>query len=71
MIKKIEIALPSLSEQRRIVAYLDALQSKLDALKRHQAQTAASPAAAAGCAGAGLAGRALSRANRFVSRKLL
>jgi len=41
MIKKIEIALPSLSEQRRIVAYLDALQSKLDALKRHQAETAA------------------------------
>jgi len=43
----------------------------MHALKRHQAQTAASPAAAAGCAGAGLAGRALSRANRFVSRKLL
>jgi type I restriction enzyme S subunit len=32
---------PPLEEQRRIIAYVDALQSKLDALKRHQAQTAA------------------------------
>jgi len=30
-----------ISEQRRIVAYLDGMQSKLDALKRHQAETAA------------------------------
>jgi type I restriction enzyme S subunit len=28
-------------EQRRIVSYLDDLQSKLDALKRHQKETAA------------------------------
>ncbi len=41
MIKKIKIALPSIIEQRRIVAYLDDIQSKLDALKRHQAETAA------------------------------
>ena len=30
----------SLSEQRRIVAYLDGLQAKVDALKRLQAETA-------------------------------
>jgi type I restriction enzyme, S subunit len=35
------IAYPSLSEQRRIVAYLDNLQAKVDALKRLQAETAA------------------------------
>lgn len=38
---KSNIPLPSLSEQRRILAYLDSLQSKLDALKRHQAETVA------------------------------
>ncbi len=32
---------PPLEEQRRIIAYLDSLQSKLDALKRHQEETAA------------------------------
>jgi len=41
MIKKISIALPTISEQRRIVAYLDGMQSKLDALKRQQTETAA------------------------------
>ena len=32
---------PPLQEQRRIVSYLDNLQSKLDALRRHQSETAA------------------------------
>ncbi|MBI1882206.1 MAG: restriction endonuclease subunit S [Chloroflexi bacterium] len=32
---------PPLSEQRRIVAYLDNLQAKVEAVKRHQAATAA------------------------------
>ncbi len=41
MIKNLEIALPSLAEQRRIVAELDALQAEVDALKRLQAETAA------------------------------
>ena len=40
-IKTIEIPVPSLSEQRRIVAYLDNLQAKVEAVKRHQAATAA------------------------------
>jgi len=40
-IRKVKINLPPLLEQRRVVAHLDALQSKLDALKRHQAETAA------------------------------
>jgi type I restriction enzyme S subunit len=41
MIRETEIALPPLSEQRRIVAYLDALQAKVDALRRLQAETGA------------------------------
>lgn len=41
MIKKIKIALLPLEEQGRIVAYLDDLQAKVDALKRLQAETAA------------------------------
>ena len=41
MIKALEIALPPLPEQRRIVAELDALQAEVDALKRLQAETAA------------------------------
>jgi len=41
MIKRIEISLISLDEQRRIVAYLDGLQAEVDALKRLQADTAA------------------------------
>jgi type I restriction enzyme S subunit len=36
----IEIPLPSLEEQRRIAAYLDDLQAKVDALKKLQAETA-------------------------------
>lgn len=37
----LEIPLPSVSEQRRIVAELDALQAKVDAVKRLHADTAA------------------------------
>jgi len=33
--------LPPLTEQRCIVAHLERLQSKTDALKRHQTETAA------------------------------
>lgn len=40
-LKALPIALPSLPEQHRIVAYLDALQSKVDALKQLQAETQA------------------------------
>jgi len=40
-LKALPIDLPSLPEQRRIVAYLDDLQGKVDAFKRLQAQTAA------------------------------
>jgi len=36
-----KIPLPPLPEQRRIVAYLDALQAKVDALRRFQAETGA------------------------------
>ncbi len=36
-----KIPLPPLPEQRRIVAYLDALQAKVDALRRLQAETGA------------------------------
>ena len=35
------ICVPPIDEQRNIVAHLDALQSKIDALKRHQTETAA------------------------------
>jgi len=35
------LPIPPLSEQRRIVAYLDDLQAKVDALKAQQAQAAA------------------------------
>lgn len=38
-IENIPIAVPSLNEQRRIVAELDALQAKVDALKQLQADT--------------------------------
>ncbi len=41
LIKRLEIALPSISEQRRIVAELDTLQSQIDKLKQLQAETAA------------------------------
>ena len=40
-IQAFEIPVPSLAEQRRIVAELDALQAEVDALKRLQAETAA------------------------------
>jgi type I restriction enzyme S subunit len=40
-LKALPIVLPSLEEQRRIVAYLDNLQAKMDALKRLQSETAA------------------------------
>jgi type I restriction enzyme S subunit len=40
-LKALPISLPPLPEQRRIVAHLDALQSNLDALRRHQTETAA------------------------------
>ena len=41
ILKSTPIAFPSLAEQRRIVAELDALQAQMDALKRLQAETAA------------------------------
>jgi type I restriction enzyme S subunit len=40
-IASFSVPLLGLEEQHRIVAYLDGMQSKLDALKRHQADTAA------------------------------
>ena len=40
-LRKFCFRLPALAEQRRIVAYLDGLQAKVDALKRLQAETAA------------------------------
>jgi type I restriction enzyme S subunit len=36
-----KIAIPPVEDQRRIVAYLDGLQAKVDALKKLQAETAA------------------------------
>ncbi len=41
MIRETEIAIPSLPEQRRILAYLDELQAKVDVLRRLQAETGA------------------------------
>ncbi|MFN0159523.1 MAG: hypothetical protein ACKVRP_15785 [Bacteroidota bacterium] len=40
---RLNVTLPSLSEQRRIVVELDALQSEIAALKRLQFETAAEP----------------------------
>jgi type I restriction enzyme S subunit len=40
-IETFEVPLPPLPEQLRIVAYLDALQAKVDTLRRLQAQTGA------------------------------
>ena len=40
-LRKFDLVLPLLPEQRRIVAELDALQAEVDALKRLQAETAA------------------------------
>jgi len=39
LLGNVELPLPALTEQRRIVAYLDDLQAKVDALKRLQAET--------------------------------
>jgi type I restriction enzyme S subunit len=39
--KSFRIPVPPLEEQRRIVAYLDDIQAKVDALKKLQAETAA------------------------------
>jgi type I restriction enzyme S subunit len=41
MTKQLDVPVPPLAEQRRIVAELDALQAEVDALKRLQAATAA------------------------------
>jgi type I restriction enzyme S subunit len=41
LLRRFDVPLPSLSEQRHIVAELDALQVRVDALKRLQAETAA------------------------------
>ncbi len=40
-IRNLVLPVPSLTEQRSIINYLKGLQSKLDALRRHQAETAA------------------------------
>lgn len=40
-VEELEIPIPPISEQHNIVAHLDAMQSKLAALQRHQAETAA------------------------------
>jgi len=40
-IASVRIPVPQVAEQRRIVAHIDALQAKVDALKRLQAETAA------------------------------
>jgi len=40
-LRSMPIDLPPLAEQRRIVAYLDALQAKVEAVKQHQAATGA------------------------------
>jgi type I restriction enzyme S subunit len=40
-LKALPLSLPPLPEQRRIVAYLDGLQAKVDELKRLQADSAA------------------------------
>jgi type I restriction enzyme S subunit len=40
-IRSLTLPLPPLEEQRRIVAHLDALQAKLDAVRAAQAATAA------------------------------
>ena len=40
-IRAFKSPIPPLLEQRRIVAYLDDLQARVDALKRLQAETAA------------------------------
>lgn len=44
-LKRLNLRVPSLGEQLRIVAHLDGLQAKVDALKKLQAETAAELAA--------------------------
>ncbi len=41
IVRCLVVPLPPLEEQHRIVAYLDGLQAKVDALRRLQAETAA------------------------------
>ncbi len=41
LLSRVRLPLPPLEEQRRIVAYLDNLQAKVDAVKRLQAETSA------------------------------
>ena len=41
ILRSTPVAYPPLTEQRRIITELDALQAEVDALKRHQADTAA------------------------------
>jgi type I restriction enzyme S subunit len=41
ILNEVKLPTPSLEEQRRIVAYLDELQAKVDAVKRLQADTSA------------------------------
>jgi type I restriction enzyme S subunit len=40
-VRRLEVPVPPIQHQRRIVAYLDGLQAQVDALKRLQAETAA------------------------------
>jgi type I restriction enzyme S subunit len=40
-IRSLELPFPPLPEQRRVVAYLDELQAKVDTLKSQQARSAA------------------------------
>ena len=40
-LRKIEIVVPPIADQERIVAYLDGLQAQVDTLKALQAETAA------------------------------
>ena len=40
-LRRVPVPVPALPEQRRIVAYLDGLQAKVDALKQLQSDTAA------------------------------
>ena len=60
ILSSLPIPVSSLQEQRNIINDLNNMQSKLDALRHHQAETARRPGcAAAGGAGAGLPGGAL------------
>ena len=41
IVRDLPFRIPPLNDQRRIVTYLDSLQAKVEAVKRHQAATAA------------------------------